>query len=252
MRIAVHKLLNKSRLGNILIVSLILLSLLGFTLESEYKTNQILRNLNYGIAIIIAVEYIMRVGTAPLKFVDNPHPYRAYILSTYGIIDLLAFLPALILPVANGSVVLRMLRIMRLFQLMKIRAVTDGIRRIGAAIYETRMELAFSIGISLAIIFLGAVLMYMVEGPGSPEAFGSVPRALWWSMATLTTVGYGDVYPITAAGKFLASVIALVGIVAVAMPAGILASAFTRPDLLETEEKIEEKIERQADRDGAS
>ena len=68
--------------------------------------------------------------------------------------------------------------------------------------------------------------MYHVEGKTQPEAFGSIPRALWWSLATLTTVGYGDVYPITALGRFIASFMAIVGIGAVALPAGILASAF--------------------------
>ena len=75
-------------------------------------------------------------------------------------------------------------------------------------------------------MFIGAVLMYVVEGTTQPESFGSVPRALWWSIATLTTVGYGDVYPLTSLGKILAAIMALIGIAAVAMPAGILAAAF--------------------------
>lgn len=249
MRRAAHNFLNKSRVGNQIIVALILLSLLGFTLETEFKANRFLLIANYGIAVIFALEYLARIWAAPLLYTDSKHPHLRYMGSFYGLIDLLAFLPALILPMASGSIILRILRIMRLFQLMKIKAVTRGIKRIGRAVYETRVELIFSIGISLTLIFIGAVLMFLVEGPHNKEAFGSVPRALWWSMATLTTVGYGDVYPITAGGKILASIIAMVGIVAVAMPAGILASAFTRPDIEEAEDDILEHMDREASHD---
>lgn len=227
MRRAVHHFLNGSRIGSVLIVAVILLSLIGFTLETEFSDFRPLILLNLSIAIIFAVEYMARIWTAPLQFPQSRHPYAAYIFSFYGIIDMLAFLPALLLPMAHGSVILRMLRVLRLFQLMKIRAVTRGIRRIGRAIRESQMELYFSIGISVSLIFISAVLMYMVEGEVNPDDFGSVPRCLWWAVATLTTVGYGDVYPATAGGKALASIIALLGIVAVAMPAGILASAFS-------------------------
>lgn len=241
MRQAVHHFLNESRAGNIFIASTILLSLIGFTLETEYDQLQLLIIGNLTIALIFGIEYLGRIWTAPLKFPNTPHPYAAYIFSFYGIIDLLAFLPAVLTPFANGSIILRLLRILRLFQLMKIKAVTRGIARITRAVKDSQMELAFSIGISVSLIFLSAVLMYMVEGSTSPEAFGSVPRALWWAVATLTTVGYGDVYPHTAPGKFLAAIIALLGIVAVAMPAGILASAFTRPDILEAEEAADDE-----------
>jgi voltage-gated potassium channel len=87
--------------------------------------------------------------------------------------------------------------------------------------------LIVSFAFSGFLIFVGAVSMFYIEGSVQPETFGSIPRALWWSVATLTTVGYGDVYPITPIGKILASLIALIGIAAVAMPAGILAAAFT-------------------------
>jgi voltage-gated potassium channel len=78
------------------------------------------------------------------------------------------------------------------------------------------------------VLFIGGVLMFLAEGEAQPEAFGSIPRALWWAMATLTTVGYGDVYPITPVGKVLASLIAVMGIGVVAMPAGVIAANFTR------------------------
>jgi len=93
--------------------------------------------------------------------------------------------------------------------------------RIKRALNECKSELGVSVLISISLIFIGAVLIYFAESRVQPEAFGSIPRALWWSMATLTTVGYGDTYPITLFGKVIASAMAMVGIGAVALPAGV-------------------------------
>ncbi len=98
----------------------------------------------------------------------------------------------------------------------------------GVAFKHSWNELLVSFIISLIMIVFAAVIMYFIEGNAQPETFGSVPRALWWSMATLTTVGYGDAVPITALGKVVASFIALVGISAIAIPAGIFAAAFQK------------------------
>jgi len=119
-----------------------------------------------------------------------------------------------------------MLRVMRLVKIMKMKAIAKAIKRVNLALSRSYHELIISFSISVTLIFIGAIFLYNVEGQVQPEAFGSVPRALWWAVATLTTVGYGDVYPITALGRLLAAIMALVGIAAVAMPAGILAAAF--------------------------
>ena len=108
--------------------------------------------------------------------------------------------------------------------------------RLNLALSKAKGDLAVSCAVSIFLIFIGAVGMYYVEGQVQPEAFGSIPRALWWSVATLTTVGYGDVYPVTAWGKALAGFIAFVGITAVAMPAGILAAAFSSADIVSEED----------------
>jgi voltage-gated potassium channel len=89
-------------------------------------------------------------------------------------------------------------------------------------------QLAASLMATLLMLFFGAVLLYVAESEAQPEAFGSIPRAMWWSMATLTTVGYGDTYPVTVLGKFLASMVAILGISVVALPAGIIAANFSK------------------------
>ena len=172
------------------------------------------------------VEYFGRIWTADYNQSNSNKARFGYIFSFYGIIDIIAFLPVLIFPSVSGSTVIRLLRVMRLIKIMKIKTITIALRRVTLAISRSYREILISFSISIALIFIGAVLMYNVEGQAQPEAFGSVPRALWWAVATLTTVGYGDVYPITALGKFLAALMALIGIAAVAMPAGILAAAF--------------------------
>lgn len=222
MKAAVHNFLNKSRAGSVLVVFLVLASLLIFTMETEYKASQILRWLGLAIAGTFAVEYLFRVWVADLTSKGR----LGYIRSFEGIIDLLAFVPALLIAGGSASVVLRSLRLFRLLQILKIGAVSRGINRIQRALASCKSELGISLLLSIGLIFFGAVLIYFIEGPKQPEIFGSIPRALWWSMSTLTTVGYGDVYPITAMGKLVAAFIAVIGIGAVALPAGIIASAF--------------------------
>lgn len=226
MKLAVHKFLHNSRIGSSVVVTLVLASLLVFTLETEFQSSSLLQQMGLAIAVIFAVEYILRIWVADL----TPKGRWGYIKSFAGIIDLLAFIPALLIAGGGASVVLRSLRLFRMLQILKIGAVSRGITRIQKAMTSCKSELGVSLLISLGLIFFGAVLIYFIEGPHQPEIFGSIPRALWWSMATLTTVGYGDVYPITAMGKGVASFIAIIGIGAVALPAGIIASAFMNVD----------------------
>ena len=224
----INHFLNASRIGSFLIALFIFLSILSFTLETEFNEAGLLQALSYAIAVIFLIEYILRIWTADLATPEEKHPKLRYIFSFYGLVDLLAFIPALILPHASGSVVLRSLRLLRLLQIMKFKPLARGLKRVFTAVHASRSEMTVSLIISVILIFFGAVAMYYLEGEKQPDAFGSIPRALWWSMATLTTVGYGDVFPVTPAGKVVASAMAIVGIAAVAMPAGILAAAFSR------------------------
>ena len=228
MKSRVHKFLNESFLGSVILTSLIFLSVLIFSIETEYPEMTALNCLNVTIALIFMIEYFARIWVADYKSNESLKSRLSYIFSFYGIVDLISFLPILLFSAFGGSTVLRLLRVMRLIQIMKIRAITKAIRKVSSALSSSKNELIISSTVSIALVFIGAVLMYFVEGTVQPEAFGSVPRALWWSIATLTTVGYGDVYPITTLGKLIAAFVAFVGIAAVAMPAGKLAAAFTK------------------------
>ena len=213
-------------------IFLIFASVIAYALETEYQQAAIYKYICTAVAAIFAVEYALRVWSASLQ----PKGRLGYIFSFYGLVDLLAFLPALLIPAASGGLLLRILRLLRLAQILKIRALRKGISRLNLALSKAKGDLAVSCAFSIFLIFIGAVGMYFVEGKVQPEDFGSIPRALWWSVSTLTTVGYGDVYPVTAWGKVLAAFLAFVGITAVAMPAGILAAAFSSADVVSEDE----------------
>lgn len=215
--------MNRSPFGSAILICLILTSIVAFTLETEFRTNNFFKTIGLIVAVTFGLEYVLRIWSSSVR----PKGRLGYIFSFYGLIDLIAFLPALLLPVASGTVLFRTLRLLRLAQILKIQSVRKAIRHFTIALSKAKNDLIVSFTFSAFLIFVGAVGMFYLEGKIQPEAFGSIPRSLWWSVATLTTVGYGDVYPITVLGKMLASFIALVGIAAVAMPAGILAAAFS-------------------------
>ena len=212
MQGAVYRALNTSKIGSAVITLLILVSVIGLFLETEYTDSVVLRQIGFVIAVLFGIEYALRIWTAPAAPGAPKRARIRYITSFSGIIDLLAFIPALFLLSNNSSMLLRLLRLLRLAQIMKIPHLATGITHLGRAMKDSWDELLVTFFLAVMFICLGATGMYLVEGDVQPEAFGSIPRAMWWAMATLTTVGYGDVYPITPMGKVFASFIALVGI----------------------------------------
>jgi len=180
------------------------------------------------IVSIFSVEYILRLWIAG----ENPK-YRGvvgrlgYALTPAALIDLVAILPFILGIGGNDVFLMRAFRLLRIFALAKIGRFSQALRELGAAISRRRYELFVSLGLSLFVLLLASSVMYFVESEAQPEAFGSIPRALWWAMATLTTVGYGDVFPITPLGKMFAGVTALAAVGLIAMPTAVLAAAFS-------------------------
>ena len=200
------------------VAGLILLSTALITLETmpALRGEPVLRAAGIIVAALFAVEYAARLWSAP-------DPLR-YATSFWGVVDLLAAVPPLLL-LAPDLQSVRALRLLRLLRLLKLARLSRAMDRIGAAFLATRDELAVFALIAAITIYLAAVGIHHFEGAAQPEAFGSIPAALWSALATLTTVGYGEAYPVTAGGRIFTGLVLLVGLGIVAVPAGVVTSA---------------------------
>lgn len=181
-------------------------------------------------ALVFAGEYALRVWAAPERAPSRRRPWRArlgWMLSPPALVDLAAFLPPLLLLAGAPTFVLRLIRLLRIIRLANLGPISSALDLVLRTVVARRHELAAAVAVGGVVLILAATLLYMLEGDLQPRAFGSVPRALWWGVITLTTVGYGDVHPITPLGKLVAAATAFVGIALVAAPAGVLAAGFT-------------------------
>ncbi len=210
------------RVFNITIQILIAISLVSFSIETlpnlSTSTYKILANIELVIVLIFSVEYVLRVILTKKKL--------SYIFSFYGIVDLVAILPFYL----SGSIslqTLRVLRFLRLFRILKLGRYSAAISRIGKALSMAKEELILFGFITLILLYLSAVGIYHFEHAAQPEVFKSVFDSLWWSVATLTTVGYGDVYPITVGGRIFTFIVLMLGLGVVAVPTGIISSALS-------------------------
>ena len=220
--------MNKEKLraiieGNIvsgIIQFLILAAAVVFVLESDSTTD---RHVVYFIILdwifflLFSIEYILRVYIEPRK--------RDFIFSFYGIIDLLAILPSLFL--LPGFRILRILRFLRIFRIFKATRFILAVDRLAEALREIRRELLALAILSLMLVYLAACGIHYFEREAQPEDFGSIFDSMWWAIVTLTTVGYGDVFPKTPGGKIFTALVTLVGVGLIAIPSGLLASALT-------------------------
>jgi len=179
--------------------------------------------------MIFSVEYVMRIYVSDLTFPSSNKLKSAFkfIFSAFGLIDLLAIIP-FYLPflIKIDLRFLRILRLMRFMRIFKIHRYNNSLTLIYSVIKEKKSELAITRFVALLILLVASFLMYNVEGDVQPDKFPNMLSCLWWAIATLTTVGYGDVYPVTGLGKFLSAIIAVLGIGLVALPTGIISAGF--------------------------
>ncbi len=226
---------KKNTIGNIfdgIIITLIIINIITVIAET-FRLPESVKNIFNIIeivsVIIFTAEYILRVWTADLIYKKlNPVKARLkYIFSFMAIIDLLAILPfyiPFIIPVDLR--VLRALRIIRLLRIFKVNRYTSALSTIAEVLKRKKSQLISSILVVFLLMIVSSVLMYNIENTAQPDTFKNAFSALWWAVATFTTVGYGDIYPVTVLGKILSAVIAILGIGLVAVPTGIISAGF--------------------------
>lgn len=201
----------------------IIVSIFDFTLESvpglDPATVKLLRVVEVASIGIFTIELVLRL-------LFSKRGWR-YLFTFFGIVDVVAILPFyLALGIDLRGV--RAFRLLRLFRLFKLVRYSQAMRRYHLAFVYAREELLLFGATALIIIFVSAVGIHYFESDAQPEILGSIPQCLWWAVTTLTTVGYGDAYPITLGGKLFTFIILAVGLATVAVPSGIMASALTQ------------------------
>lgn len=220
-----------SRWVNGLILGLIGVNILSIVLESFatlYARYQLLFTWIEMISVIIfTVEYIFRLYVSDLKYNSGPVRSRVkHVFSLMALIDLFAILPFYLPFIGFDLRFIRIFRLTRIFRLFKLNRYSKAMRLIQEVMRDKKEPLVATVWLMFFIILFSSTLMYYVETDHQPDLFPNIVATFWWAIATLTTVGYGDIYPVTVMGKVIASVIAVAGIGLVALPTGIISSGF--------------------------
>lgn len=219
---------------NFFLFSLIILNVAAVTLESiasvRTRWQDQLTAFELVSVFIFTVEYLLRIWSAPehqdLSGETGSQKRKAYIFSFTGVIDLLAILPYL-LQLIGLSADMRMLRVLRLARLLKISHYTSALEDLMSAIYSERKAFLAALYLLILALFLSSSLIYVAENEVQPDVFSSIPETMWWSIVTLTTVGYGDVSPVTAVGKLIGAATAMMGVCSIALLTGIIGAGFS-------------------------
>ncbi|MGZ3324660.1 MAG: cyclic nucleotide-gated ion channel, partial [Xanthobacteraceae bacterium] len=215
-----------------LIVILIIISLISITLESvpalEEKFGGLFAAVEILSLVVFTIEYGLRVWVAaehaPHRHLSARKARRKFILSPLGLVDLLAVLPFWL--AFAGPADLRVLLVFRVARFLKLARYSPAMRSLLDALYRERRALFGCFVILIGATLFAASMMYLVERHAQPDKFGTIPDAMWWAIVTLGTIGYGDVVPVTLVGRFVATATIFVGLIMVALPIGIVATAF--------------------------
>ena len=225
------------KLFDVMLLAAILLSIIGVMLESvdeiDKKYHELIMAFEWGFTILFTIEYFFRIYAVnrPLK----------YIFSFMGIVDLLAIIPTyliFIFPAVHWMSVIRAIRLIRIFRIFKLSRYLRGAHTMQIALRSSRPKIiVFLLSVMLLVIILGT-LMYIIESSVRTNGFENIPNSIYWSIITLTTVGYGNIVPMTILGKIVASFIMILGYGIIAVPTGIVTAEFSR--------KKREKVSTQA------
>jgi voltage-gated potassium channel len=202
---------------------LIVFSLVCFSIETlpdlPPSVREFLATSEAFITVIFAGEYIIRIATSTKRL--------SYIFSFYGIVDFIAIVP-FILGFGFDARAIRIVRIFRIFRVLKLARYNHAIHRFSSAINMAKEELIMFFLAAFMLIYIAAVGIYFFEHETQPEQYRSIFHSLWWSVVTLTTVGYGDIYPVTLGGRIFTSLMLILGLGIVAIPTSVITSAMTQ------------------------
>ena len=202
---------------------LIVVSLFTFSVDTlpelDNETKQLLRTIEIVTVGIFTAEYLLRLYVAEVK--------RRFVFSFFGVVDFLAIVP-FYLSTGLDLRSIRIVRLLRLIRIFKLFRYSRAVKRFHRAVVIAKEELILFGFVALIVLYLSAVGIYYFENAAQPDNFKSVLHSLWWAVTTLTTVGYGDMYPITAGGKFFTFLVLMLGLGVVAVPTGLLASALSQ------------------------
>lgn len=238
-KIIYHSDTPAGKLFDVVLLAVILASILLVMLESvnsiDAKYHDLLNIAEWIITILFTIEYILRIIT-------NSSP-KKYIFSFYGIIDLLSTIPkylSLFLVGSHSLVALRALRLMRIFRILKLARFMGESNNFIKALKASKIKIAVFVSFVIILCVILGTVMYLVES-GQDSGFSSIPRSVYWAIVTLTTVGYGDIAPVTPLGQLIASMIMIIGYGIIAVPTGIVSAEFaTQTKGTKEEEKLSE------------
>jgi len=207
------------------IQALIIASIVIFSLETlpnlDASAVALLGLLETACIVVFSFEYLLRVIVSKRKL--------KFIFSFWGTIDLLAILPFYLFAfgITFNLIMLRAFRLLRLVRILKLGRYSKSLARMALAIKIAREDLLLALAATVIMLLMASFGIYQFENPVQPDTFSSIFESLWWALATLTTVGYGDIYPITLGGRIFTGIILMIGLGIVALPAGIIASSLT-------------------------
>ena len=236
-----------SRAVDIVIVAIILANMAAVVLESFEGLHERHESwfvaFEFGSVVVFTIELALRLWTSDLRHPKSSRLGAAgrFLVSPMGMIDVLAILPFYLPLLSVDLRVMRMLRLVRFLRLLKLARYTRSLVMIGTVMRERRDELLVSVVLTSLLLIVASTLMYYLESHVQPDAFPNILASTWWAVATLTTIGYGDVVPLTAAGRLLSGIIAVLGIGLVALPTAIISSGFVE-SLVKSKAKAEPMV----------
>lgn len=216
-----------SRLFDYLISAVIILNIVIMFMETfePFRANPVVKNVEFLTIIIFVAEYILRIATADYLFPESKkgEAIIRFLISFDGIVDLLTILPFFAL---SGFIAFRLLRVIRILHLFRLNTKMDSFHIIADVIISKRNEILSSLALLMIVMFASSLCLYNVEHDAQPDVFRNAFSGLWCSVATILTVGYGDIYPVTETGRLITGIFGIIGICVTAIMTGILSAGF--------------------------